>query len=391
MIVTQRQAFMNVPFLDLKRRTDPDCLNAVERAVRSGRFIDGPELAGFERAFADYCGVAECVGTANGTDALELALRALNVGPGDEVATVANAGMYATTAIRAVGAIPLLVDVEDESLLMDPAALEHALAAATKAVIVTHLYGRLAPMEALGAVAGRRGIPLVEDCAQAHGAERDGHKAGSWGSLGCFSFYPTKNLGALGDAGAVVTGDPDLAQRLRALRQYGWTAKRFHSTLPGGRNSRMDELQAAVLSERLPFLDGWNDRRRAIARRYTEALAACSFYRAPAVPEDGYVAHLYVLRCGERDRVRAALAARGVQTEVHYPVLDHRQESQAALGFRVGDLEASERAAAEVLSLPCYPELAAEEGKVVIESLLENAKERLTMFVNVAAKLQQSP
>ncbi len=355
---------MKVAFLDLKRQRGAAWLEAARRVLDSGWYIQGPELAAFEAAFAAYCGVASCVGTGNGTDALELALRAAGVGVGDEVAAVANAGMYATTAIRAIGAVPLLVDIHPATLLMDPAALAASLGPRTRAIVVTHLYGRMAPMPEILRAAG--GLPVIEDCAQAHGAEVDGRKAGSWGAAGAFSFYPTKNLGAAGDAGAVVTGDAETAARLRALRQYGWT-KRFASTVPGGRNSRLDEIQAAILSAKLPYLQGWNARRMEIARRYDAAIGRAT---PPA-----YVAHLYVVRCAGRDGLREWMAARGVQCEVHYPTPDHVQPSQRGLPFRSLGLAETERAAGEVLSLPCYPELLEEEIEFVMACLGESPYE----------------
>lgn len=348
-----------VPFLDLKRQKSAKWESAVARVVKSGWFIGGPELAAFEAAFASYCGAAACVGTANGTDALELALRGVGVNAGDEVVTVANAGMYSTTAIRAVGATPAVADIERQSMLMAPESLSAMIGTRTTAVIVTHLYGRRAPMDAI--LRAARGVPVIEDCAQAHG-----RGAGSRGIAGCFSFYPTKNLGAMGDAGGVVTSDAALAERLRALRQYGWR-ERFRSELPGGRNSRMDEIQAAVLAARLPELDGWNARRRAIAARYIDALGM------PAMPAE-HVYHLFVLRSRNRDGVRAQLAERGIETQIHYPVPDHLQPSQAGLLFRRGSLEETEAAAREVLSLPCYPEMTEQEVDAVTEALRQVAR-----------------
>ena len=257
---------------------------AMARVQDRGWYILGPEVEAFEREFAAYCGTGECVAVGNGTDALELSLRALAIGPGDEVVTAANAGMYATTAIRAAGAVPAYVEIDESTLLMDPAALAAGLGARTRAVIVTHLYGRLADVDALVRIARERGVALIEDCAQAHGARAGGGMAGTHGALGCFSFYPTKNLGALGDAGAVVTGDRELAAKLRALRTYGWGAK-YHCTMEGGMNSRMDELQAAVLRVKLPRLDGWNRRRRDIAARYAARsgtpASCCRHRRSP--------------------------------------------------------------------------------------------------------------
>ncbi|MET0203961.1 MAG: DegT/DnrJ/EryC1/StrS family aminotransferase [Casimicrobiaceae bacterium] len=330
---------------------------AMARVLARGWYILGPEVAAFEEEFAAYAGVAECVAVGNGTDALELALRAFTIGPGDTVATVANAGMYATTAIRATGAVPAYVEIDASTLQMDPAALAAGLTPRTRALIVTHLYGRFANIVRLGQIARERGIALIEDCAQAHGARLGGRMAGTHGALGCFSFYPTKNLGALGDAGAIVTGDRDLAAKLRALRTYGWGAK-YHCMMEGGMNSRMDELQAAVLRAKLPHLDGWNRRRREIAARYAATIRHPAITLPPAADETD-VAHLYVVRARERESLRAHLAGAGVATDVHYPVPDHRQPGAGEAPAQ--GLMHTERACAEVLSLPCYPELTAPE------------------------------
>lgn len=354
-----------VPLNDLGRQARATAAlvgAALDRVAASGWYILGKELESFEADFARYCDVPHCVGVANGTDALELALRAVGVMPGDGVVAVANAGMYGTTAIRAVGARPIYVDV-DATLLADADAVERALAYGVRALIVTHLYGRMADMPRMVAFARRHGVAVIEDCAQAHGAECDGRKAGSIGDVGCFSFYPTKNLGAVGDGGALVTHDAALAATLRKLRQYGWTAK-YIAAVAGGRNSRLDELQAAVLAAKLPLLDGWNQRRRAIAARYTSAI------RHPAItpaPEGGadYVAHLYVVRTQQRDALRAHLSGAGVATDVHYPVPDHRQPAYAAERAATS-LPVTEQVANEVLSLPCFPDMTDQEVDRVI-------------------------
>lgn len=356
---------MPVPFNDLSRR--PPAGPSAARVWERGIYLLGPELEAFEREFAAYCGASHGVGVANGTDALELALRAVGVGAGDEVACAANAGMYATTAIRAAGGIPRYVDVDPCRAVLSTAALKEGLGPATRAVIVTHLYGRMAPMAEILAIAGAHAVPVIEDCAQAHGATLDGRKAGAWGVAAAFSFYPTKNLGACGDAGAVVTSDPDIAEHVRSLRQYGWTAK-YESTLPGGRNSRLDEVQAAILRDRLPLLDSCNERRREIARRYSVALAGR--VAAPAPPGADDVVHLYVIRTPRRDDLRAFLASRGVRAEIHYPVPDHLQASQRSLPTCHGPLPETERLAQEVLSLPCFPEMADSEVGDVIDAVM---------------------
>jgi dTDP-4-amino-4,6-dideoxygalactose transaminase len=356
---------------DLKRHTDAtraELDSAIGRVLARGWYVLGPEVEAFEREFAGFCQGEACVGVANGTDALELALRALGVGAQDQVATVANAGFYSTTAILAVGAEPLYVEIEPARMTMDPEALAAALTPRTKAIIVTHLYGQMADLPALVEVARRAGVPLVEDCAQAHGAVLDGRPAGSWDAAGCFSFYPTKNLGALGDGGAVVTSDPEVARRLRLLRQYGWSS-RFQSALPGGRNSRLDELQAAVLTARLPHLAKWNQRRRAIARAYSDAFRQAPLV-LPASLGDDYVAHLYVVRTRRRDELKQALTQMEIGAEVHYPIPDHRQESLRSPLPLLRDLPVTEQSCREVLTLPCFPELSDREVHLVIEAVL---------------------
>lgn len=320
--------------------------------VDSQRYMLGPRVQAFEEAFAAYVGVRHAIGVANGTDALELALRGLGLGPGQRVLTVANAGFYASTAIRAVGAEPVYAEIDDAMLTLAPAALAEALAGQRlHAVVVTHMYGQLADMPAIAAQCEAAGVPLIEDCAQAHGARRDGRQAGAWGDIGCFSFYPTKNLGALGDGGALVTTDDALAARLRALRQYGWGTK-YEVVHEGGRNSRLDELQAAVLEAKLPLLDEANARRRAIAARYGAAFAGLPL-QAPLAQGEDYVAHLYVVRSTQREALRAHLSAQGIASDVHYPLPDHRQPvvADACAGVR---LPLTEAACAQVLSLPCF-------------------------------------
>lgn len=339
---------------------------ALARVLKRGRYILGPEVKAFEQAFADWCGARYCVAVGNGTDALELALRAMAVGPGDEVATVANAGMYATTAIRAIGATPAYVEIDADTLLLDPVGLRARLNPRVRAIVATHLYGRLADVESLADVARERGIMLVEDCAQAHGAIRAGRKAGTFGCIGCFSFYPTKNLGALGDAGALVTDDSAIAEHLRQLRTYGWSSK-YHCAIRGGMNSRMDELQAAVLNVKLPHVESWNQRRRAIARYYTTAIAHPAM--TPLLlpfrgDEESYVAHIYVVRTAQRDALSAHLAAAGVATDVHYPIADYRQEAFSE-EMRGVVLERTDHACATVLSLPCFPEMTDAEVETV--------------------------
>lgn len=364
-----------VPFLDLRRRIESirTRLEAeVGRVFARGRFILGESAAELEREFAKYCGVDHAVGVASGTDAIWLALEALGVGPGDEVITVGNTCAPTIAAIVQAGAIPVLVEVDSETLTMDPARAEAALSPRTKCILPVHLYGQCADLGALRSLAERRGLFLLEDCAQAHGAEYKGRRAGSVGHAGCFSFYPTKNLGALGDGGMVVTHDGTLAQRLRLLRNYGYSEPN-RSTLKGY-NSRLDEIQAAVLLAGFGQLDGWNERRRAIAARYTAA-----FHGGPVEPPTEaawakHVYHLYVVRSPKREWTRDGLRALGVETMIHYPVPVHRQEGYSPL-VRVGPggLDLTERLAAEIFSLPIYPELTDSEVTRVIDAVIGSA------------------
>ena len=337
--------------------------DAAARVLSSKRYVLGPEVTAFEREFAAFCGAGDCIGVANGTDALELALRACGVSRGNRVATVANAGYYTCAALAAIGAEPVFVDV-DETLTMSARLLEDALPR-VDAVVVTHLYGRLAAIEAIVASARQRSIPVIEDCAHAHGATRGGRRAGSFGLAGCFSFYPTKNLGTLGDGGAVVTSSTETSSRLRALRQYGWSS-RFRVESAGGRNSRLDELQAAFLRVKLPRLAAWNDARARIARQYREGLEALGL-TLPACHERECVAHLFVIRAPDRNDLRARLAGQGIETDVHFPIPDHLQPVRSACAQPA--LPATEAACREVVTLPCYPGLPAAQVDRVIAAI----------------------
>ena len=348
----------SIPLNDLARHNGPlagSLTEAMGCVLSSGWLILGQEVSAFEREFAAYLGVKHCIGVGNGTDALEIALRALDIGPGDEILTVANAGMYAASAAICVGARPVFVDIEPERMTMDPSSLDEVRARSprAKAVVVTHLYGRMADMTAIEKAAG--GLPVIEDCAQAHGARRHGRMAGSFGALGCFSFFPTKNLGALGDGGAIVANDAGLAEGIRSLRQYGWQ-KKYDAVRVGGRNSRLDEIQAAVLRLKLPLLDGWNARRRAIIERYREVLPTGTMPRTG----DDDVAHLAVARVSDREAFRSALTAGGIDTAIHYPVPDYRQPALAGFAPAM-PLAETERAVTEIITLPCFPEMTDDE------------------------------
>jgi len=365
-------SLMQVPLGDLSRHheeIDQDILRAMSDVLSSGWFIVGEQHRKFEVEFATYCGRRHGLGVANGTDALELALRAVGCQPGDRVATVANAGCYTTTAVLAIGATPVFVDI-DESLTMAPGDLARLLehAPGIRAVVVTHLFGQLADMVAIRQVIEDRDVALVEDCAQAHGAVAGGVRAGAFGDVAAFSFYPTKNLGAIGDGGAIVTDRDDLADRLSKLRQYGW-GEHYLVELPGGRNSRLDELQAAILRVKLPHLDRWNAERRRIAGRLQQAALGTDLRFASVSTGEDYVAHLCVARHPERDQVRRSLATAGVSTAIHYPVLDYEQPVLKPLGLSGCRLPTSEAAQREILTLPCFPGMTDSEIDHVCEAI----------------------
>ena len=351
---------MRVRFLELSRqiasvRGELDA--AVASVVDAGRFVLGEHLAEFEQAFAAWCGAREAVGVASGTDALAIALRSVGVEAGDEVIVPANTCAPTVAGIEATGALPVLADVDPHTWTLDPNAAAAAVTRRTRAIVPVHLYGLCADVDALRSL----GVKIVEDAAQAHGAALRGRRAGTLGDAAAFSFYPTKNLGALGDGGAVVTDDPQVAERARSLRVYG-ERRRYESVEPGW-NSRLDELQASVLRAKLPHVEGWNERRRAIAGRYDEL-------ELPAQREpDGYLhaRHLYVVRSAARDTFRCRLESREIETLVHYPRAVHQHPAYRRLAR--GGLGESERLAAEVVSLPLYPELADEEVEAVVEAL----------------------
>ena len=361
----------SVPFLDLWRQHDvlrPDIERAVGAVLDAGRFVLDEQVTLFEQEFARFAGTAFAVGVGSGTDALELSLVACGIGPGDEVVTVANAGTPTICAIRSAGATPVLADVDPVTLTLDPGSAEACLTERTRALVPVHLYGQCADMGAITSLGRRHGLRVIEDCAQAHGAALGARAAGSLGDTGCFSFYPTKNLGAMGDGGMVVTSDPGIAAALRELRMYGESSTR-HSTRPRGRNSRLDELQAAVLRVKLPHLRAWNERRREIARAYTDAFAGLPLSLPHEAEDRTHVYHLYVVRSAERDVLRSRLADRGVGTLVHYERPVHRHEAFRDLQARSPALPHTERAASEVLSLPLYPELTGAEVDAVIEGV----------------------
>ena len=329
---------------------------AVAEALDSGWYILGRQTAAFEAEFAAYTHTVGCVGVNSGTDALVLALRACEVGPGDEVISVAHTAVATVAAIRLAGATPVLVDVDPQTYTMDPQALEAAITSATRAVIPVHIYGQAADLAAIQAITRRHGLFLIEDCAQAHGATLDGRPLGSFGDLAAFSFYPTKNLGALGDGGAVVGQDVALLERVRLLHEYGWTpAARYVSQIEGT-NSRLDELQAAILRVKLRHLDAHNSIRRTLASAYAELLPP-SVVRPGERPAATHVYHLYVVRVPQRDWVRRSLEAAGIGTAIHYPVPVHRQPAYSRDVVRHGPLPVTESLVDEIMSLPMYPTL----------------------------------
>jgi dTDP-4-amino-4,6-dideoxygalactose transaminase len=367
-----------VPFTDLGAMAGevwPEIEQDYLACLLDGAYIGGPAVATFERDWAGYCGVDHVVGLASGTDALQLSLTALGVGPGDEVVVPANTFIATAAAVVRVGATPRFADVSDDTLLMTADTLAAAITPRTRAVIIVHLYGQVPDMAGLAAIAQRAGIAVIEDAAQAHGAEWGGRRAGSFGAVGCFSFYPAKNLGAFGDAGAVTTSRPELADEILSLANHGRSHGHSHYDHDRiGTNSRLDALQAILLSGKLAHLEEWTERRIALASRYREQLGGCEFtgtglkFTATALLAR-HVYHLFVVRVARRDSVRAALARRGIQTGVHYPVPCHRQPPLRQLAER--PLPVAERAAGEVLSLPMFPHMTDRQVDYVCESLAE--------------------
>ena len=329
--------------------------DAIKRVLASGRFILGPEVERFERDFAAWCGVKFCRGVANGTDAIELGLLALGVEEGGEVIAAANAGMYAATAIRAIGATVVYADIDPDTFNIDAAEVERCITDRTQAIVVTHLYGQLCDMPALKKLAQQHRIPLLEDCAQAPGAMLGNKKAGSWGDAAAFSFYPTKNLGALGDAGAVISSRREVIEAVSLLRQYGWNAH-YKVVRSGGRNSRLDEIQAAVLNVKLPHLQQWTQQRQAIAEFYAGHIRHPHVH-VPQYAGKRHAYYLYTLRCERRDELTQYLEQHDIATEIHYPYLDYQQPVFAAHAVANTQLLHSELAVRQILCLPCYPEL----------------------------------
>jgi len=362
---------MQVPFLDLKAHHDSmrgELETAIREVMDSNAFAGGPFVAKFEQDFATFCGAADAIGVGNGTDALWLSLLALGIGAGDEVITVPMTFMATAEAISYSGAKPVFVDIDERTYTLDPDLLERAISPRTKAIIPVHLFGQAADMGAILEIAQRRGLPVIEDACQAHGAEYRGRKAGSLGTAGCFSFYPGKNLGALGEAGAVVTNNEELRNKIQMLRDHG-QAKKYHHALIGW-NARMDGIQGAALQVKLKHLDRANQARRANARFYDQHLAEVEEVILPREAEYArHVYHLYVVRVQNRDRVLQAMANRGIACGIHYPIPVHLQEAYRFLGHRKGSFPVAERCAEEFLSLPMYPELTTMQLDAVVHEL----------------------
>ncbi|HYY89024.1 MAG TPA: DegT/DnrJ/EryC1/StrS family aminotransferase [Chloroflexota bacterium] len=357
-----------IPLVDLGAQLRPlraDILRAIEDVLDSSQLLLGPQTSAFEDEFASYCGARFCVTVANGTDALHLALRAAGVGPGDEVITVAHTFVATAEAVVLAGAVPVFVDIDPCTYTIDPALIEARITPRTRAIIPVHLYGQMADMDPILAIAAQHHLTVIEDAAQAHGAEYRGRRAGSLGDLGCFSFYFSKNLGAYGESGAVVTSNPDLAARLRRLRDHGSEARYHHVEF--GFNARMDEIQAAVLRVKLRHLDDWNAQRREHASLYDTLLCDADVVVPQLAAGRLHVYYVYVVRSADRDNLRQLLHARGIGTGIHFPVPVHLQQASRGLGYANGDLPHAEQAAREVLSLPMYPELTPEQVRCVAE------------------------
>lgn len=362
------------PAIPLTRmdNADPELMEEllveVQRIARSAAFIGGPEVEAFEDEFAAYCGTAHAVGISNGTDALALALRAMDIGPGDEVVVPANSFIATAEAVTMVGATPRFVDVDPETALVTAELIEPAIGPRTRCLIPVHLYGRTVDLDPILALARERRIRVLEDACQAHGALLRGRRAGSMGDAGCFSFYPAKNLGAWGDAGAIVTAEPELAKQVMLLRSHGEQPRYHHRMV--GTTARLDALQAALLRVKLRRLEGWNDDRRRIGSMLREGLADTSLeLPAPASANGDHVYHLFITRTKRREELRAFLDERGVSTAVHYPIPIHRTEAYAELGLGEGSLPVAERLAEEICTLPLFPTMSEEQVEQVIEAV----------------------
>jgi dTDP-4-amino-4,6-dideoxygalactose transaminase len=359
-----------IPFLDLKaqyKQIKPEIDAAVVRAIESAQFVLGPEVLAFEERFAAYSNARHCKAVNSGTSALHLALLAAGVGAGDEVITVSMTFVATTAAILYCGATPVFVDIDPLTWTMDPKLIEAAITPRTKAIVPVHLHGLMADMDAIVAIARRHRLVVIEDAAQAHGAEYKGRRAGSIGDAGCFSFYPGKNLGAYGEGGAVVCNDPEIAQRIALLRDWGQASKYNH--VVAGYNYRMDGIQGAILNVKLNYIEEWTEARRAVASRYHQLLEGYPYRRPAAPPYSRHVYHVYAIELPERDEAQATLQAAGISTGIHYPVPVHLQKAYAGLGYKAGDLPVTEFLAGRLLSLPIYAELQPDQVSIIVSEL----------------------
>ena len=363
---------MNIPFIDLNagylaQKEDID--STVTNVLSSGWYILGEQVSQFEMEFSTFCNCSHAVGVASGTDAILIALKAFNIGPGDEVITVSHTAVATVAAIEHSGAKPVMIDIDPHKYTMNPALLSSAITPNTRAIIPVHLYGQPADMKPIINIAKSNNLIVIEDCAQAHGAKYENQRVGSLGDAGVFSFYPTKNLGAFGDGGAVTCPDQRIADRLRLLRQYGWQSRYISEEV--GFNSRLDEIQAAILRVRLQDLDKNNHKRRQIANIYETSLVNCPIKLPLSKGGDEHVFHLYVIQTSERDLLRSYLDNKGISSAVHYPVPVHRQPAYLKYGYVKDTLPITEKAAQEVLSLPMYPQLTARQQQFVINAIQE--------------------
>jgi dTDP-4-amino-4,6-dideoxygalactose transaminase len=367
-------ATQEIPLVDLKAQyatIRDEVRRAIDEVLESMQLTIGPNVKAFDQEFASYIGTKHSIGVGSGTDALQLAIRACGVSSGDEVITVSHTFFATVEAILYANARPILVEIDEKTMLIDPAAVAAAITPRTKAIIPVHLYGRAVDLKPLKQIAQDRNITIIEDAAQAHGALLDdGKKAGTGGRVNCFSFYCSKNLGAYGEAGSITTNDDRLAEELRALREHGQSTRYYHPVI--GYNARLDEIQAAILRVKLRRLDEWNARRRALARVYDERLKGTGVI-TPEIPADirRHVFYTYTIRVtgGKRDDLRKYLGERGIGTQIHYPVPIHLQQSAEFLGYRKGDMPITEKVASEVLSLPMYPELTDEQLERVADAV----------------------
>lgn len=367
---------MKVPFLDLKVQYDSirdEIAEAIQDVLDNTAFAGGPAVAKFEENFAKYCGTEHAVGVGSGTEALWLVLLGYGIGPGDEVITAVNSFIATAEAISFTGATPVFVDIDEATYNLRPDHLEAAITSKTKAIIPVHLYGQTADMDPILEIAGKHGLRVIEDAAQAHGARYKDRPAGSIGDAGCFSFYPGKNLGAYGEAGAVVTNDKKLAARIRSLRDHGQSRKYHHADI--GWNSRMDGIQGAVLDVKLRHLEQWTEARRANARIYDDLLRDVEGVTPPVEADASrHVYHIYCVRTADRDTLMANLQGHGIGCAIHYPIPIHRQDAYANLHLGPGTFPAAERCSEEILSLPMYAELAPEQIKAVAEAVRSHAQ-----------------